>query len=68
MENKKEIDWEERRFIVSSMLLAGMAANYDNTPTITSYDVENAVLFADYLIQILADTTRPSVCAELYQR
>lgn len=63
---EKQIDWEERRFWAASLILASMHANsgtYD-----ISYRAEDAVNAADALIKILADPTRPSICAELYQR
>lgn len=61
-----KVNWEERRWMTASIILAAMHANsgtYD-----ISYRAEDAVNTADALIKILADPTRPSICAELYQR
>ena len=53
---KKKIDWEERKFLVSAIILGGMAANYHNGlyPE-TDARVKTAILMADCLIKSLAE-------------
>ena len=65
---KQDINWEERRFIVSTHILAGMCANYHHGYCPSAFRAEDAVKLADSLIRILSDTNRPSLCSELYQR
>lgn len=64
---EKKIDWEQRRFEASALILAGMCSNYHNTCP-SPYRAEDAVRLADSLIAILADEKRPSLCDELYGR
>ena len=61
-----KVNWEERRWMTASLILAAMHANSGTFDI--SYRAEDAVKAADTLIKILADPTRPSICAELYQR
>lgn len=65
---RQNINWEERRFIVSTQILAGMCANYHHGYCPSAFRAEDAVKLADSLIQILSDPTRPSLCSELYHQ
>ena len=55
---EKQIDWEERRWITASLILAAMHANsgtYD-----ISYRAEDAVKSADTLISVLKQDSKVS--------
>lgn len=66
---KKKIDWEERRFLVSAIILGGMAANYHNGLYPEREErVKTAILMADCLIQKLKDPSFPSHSSKQYQR
>lgn len=49
-QNNKKIDWEQRRFQASAIILGGMCSNYSN-----SYRVEDAIKLADHLIKLLKE-------------
>ena len=63
MDNDKDINWEERRVMAATIILAGMCAK----PNL-SINVPYAISKADELIKFLADPNCQSPCAELYQR
>jgi hypothetical protein len=68
MTKHKKINWEERRFIVSALILAGMSANYSHTFIPHTHWASSAVYLADHLLQILSDPSGGSICPDLYQR
>lgn len=55
MVETKNINWEERRFLASAIILSGMCANYAH-PSPSHYRAEDAVWLADKLIHILSTT------------
>ena len=63
---EKTINWEERRFIAASIILAGICSNYAH-PFTCRYEAEDAVKLADSLISVLTDVPINDVCAHLYQ-
>ena len=63
MDNDKDINWEERRFMAATIILAGMCANLH-----TSINVPYAVCRAEELIKYLADHKYQSPCAALNQK
>lgn len=67
MNNKQNINWEERRWITASLILAGCAGNYNNGLIPPPNRADEALFLADCLIKALTSTP-PSYCAELYQR
>ena len=52
MDKTNNIDWEQRRFIASAIILSGILSNFQN-PIPTSYRAEDAVRMADALNSIL---------------
>ena len=65
---KDKINWEERRFWVSALILAGMSANYHHNFIPSDYWAKGAVDLADHLLQLLADTSGGPICSDHYQR
>lgn len=63
MEKTQDINWEERRFLASAIILSGMCANYAH-PSPSPFRAEDAVWLADKLIRILS----ASHCPQQYQR
>ena len=51
---------EERRFWAASLVLAGMCANFSNSPRPSIYWAYEAIEMADYLLHFL-ETTPPPV-------
>lgn len=68
MTHNNDINWEERRFWVSALILAGMSANYHHTFIPSTHWASSAVYLADHLLQILSDPSGGSICPDLYQR
>lgn len=52
---QNNINWEERRFLASLLILTGLAANQYNFST-TTHNVNDAVFLADTLISILSSS------------
>ena len=52
MTNNQDINWEERRFWASALILSGMRANYAH-PSASSSRAKDAVWLADQLIHII---------------
>ena len=52
MTNNQDINWEERRFWASALILSGMCANYAH-PSESSSRAKEAVWLADQLIHII---------------
>jgi hypothetical protein len=50
---------EERRFWAASLILAGMCANYSNSPRPSIYWAYDAIEMADYLLHFLETQTPP---------
>ena len=67
MKNKK-IDWEERRWLTASLILAGMHGNYHREALDLSFLAKFAVKAADSLIKTLAETNGSAECSKHYQR
>ena len=57
MEKTQDINWEERRFIASAMIISGMCANYAH-PSPSPFRVEDAVWLADQLIKTLQEVSK----------
>lgn len=66
MDKTNNIDWEQMRFIATSIILSGILSNYGHT--IPTHRVEEAVRMADHLISILGGPDHKSICGEHYQR
>lgn len=65
---KKEINWEERRFYAAALILAGLAANYQHPFTPNTCYIKSVINLADKLVQALSAPSDQSICADLYQR
>ena len=59
---------EEQKFWAATLILAGMAANYHHGLSMSNYWATNAVRLADYLLQVLSDSSDTSQRDEQYQR
>ena len=57
MEETQNINWEERRFLASAMIISGMCANYAH-PSPSPFRVEDAVWLADQLIKVLQKVSK----------
>ena len=56
MKTKQKINWEERRFWVSALIMAGMSANYSHTFIPSTHWASSAVYLADHLLKALAES------------
>lgn len=65
---EKKIDWEERRWLTASLILAGCSANHNNGMYPPDSRAVDAVYLADCLVKALNDPKHISYCGELYQR
>lgn len=65
MDSNKEINWEERRWMTSTQILAGMCGNFYN-PVPSGTKAEDAVRLTDCLISILSGVPLNSLGSELY--
>ena len=54
------MDKEEKRLLVSAIILGGMAANYHHNLIPANYWATGAVELADYLLKVLADPQKVS--------
>lgn len=52
MTNNQDINWEERRFWASALILSGMCANYAHQSA-SPFRAKDAVWLADQLIRII---------------
>lgn len=68
MTHHKDINWEERRFLASILILSGMCANYHHSLIPSSCWATGAVELADHLLKVLSDPSGGSICSDLYQR
>ena len=65
---KQNINWEERRFWASTLILAGLCANYHHNFIPSDYWATSSIHLADYLLKHLAEQTVGDTCYNNYQR
>ena len=59
MTNNQDINWEERKFWASVLILSGMCANYAH-PSASSSRAKEAVWLVDQLIHIITASSVPN--------
>ena len=66
--DKQNINWEEKRFWASVLILSGLCANYHHNLIPSDYWATASVELADYLLKVLSDQSRGPSCSDHYQR
>lgn len=52
--DKQDINWEEKRFWASVLILSGLCANYHHNLIPSDYWATASVELADYLLKVLS--------------
>ena len=60
MTMEKKIEWEERRWLISALILSAMHANFNNRASDLSFLAKDAVKTADALIRVLKEDSKVS--------